>query len=313
MSNIFHKDEIFEDARAAWNEYRRNPGRFAFPERITAELTNHCNLNCRICPRQKVEMAQGYMGMPLFKKIIDEAAQFLPICLVPFFRGEALLHPDFLEMLSYAKRKGMKPIQISSNATLLTESLVKGILDLEIDVISFSIHIDETPKERYRNLLLFLEEKRKQDKALPNIQVSCVKTEDNTDRIDGFVNFWLDKADRVRVYDAHSLDGRLGHIEDDDDMARRPCLKLLTDIAIYWNGDVAVCNHDWQRDRHIGNLSMDSIGSIWKSAAYSRLRECHLAGDCKDLMPCGDCSHWKAYYKKRPVIGKVYEKKVCAV
>ena len=43
-----------------------------FPERITVELTNRCNLECTFCPRHLVEMKLGNMEMSLFKKIVDQ-------------------------------------------------------------------------------------------------------------------------------------------------------------------------------------------------------------------------------------------------
>ena len=307
MSNIFHKDKIFEDASRAWSEYRCNPERFAFPERVTVELTNHCNLNCGVCPRNKADMVQGYMDFTVFKKIIDEMSQYLPVGLVPFFRGEALLHPDFANMLRYANAKKIKPIQISSNATLLTEKLAKEILDLEIDSLSFSIHADAAPAKGQKGLICLLEEKKRRNRTLPNIQISRVKTKENSESIDDFVRYWRNKADRVRIYHAHSLDGRFGHIANDSIMARRPCLKLLTDMVVYWNGDIAICNHDWQRKTLIGNVTNSPLEDIWRNESYEGIRKKHLDGDHRGLLPCEDCSHWKAYYNKENFIGEIYE------
>ena len=62
-----------------------------FPNRITIELTNQCNVSCTFCPRQQVPMEIGFMKKELYYKIIDEAARHLPIKIVIFFRGESLL------------------------------------------------------------------------------------------------------------------------------------------------------------------------------------------------------------------------------
>ena len=93
--------------------------RLDFPNRITVELTNQCNVSCSFCPRQDVPMEIGFMDMGLYRKIIDEAAQHLPVKLVLFFRGESLLHPHFLQCLGYAKERGIGPIQFASNALAL--------------------------------------------------------------------------------------------------------------------------------------------------------------------------------------------------
>ena len=70
-----------------------------FPNRITIELTNQCNVSCSFCPRQKINMEIGFMDIKLYKKIIDEASSHLPVKLVLFFRGESMLHPQFIECL----------------------------------------------------------------------------------------------------------------------------------------------------------------------------------------------------------------------
>ena len=57
-----------------------------FPNRVTVELTNDCNVSCTFCNRQKIAMDIGYMEEKLFYKIIDEMEDHLTIKLVPFFR-----------------------------------------------------------------------------------------------------------------------------------------------------------------------------------------------------------------------------------
>jgi len=322
MRQLFHKSSILNEPMKAWDRYKKEPESFGFPERITVELTNRCNLECFMCPRTKVDMKPGDMNIDLYRKIIDEASKHLPVCLVPFFRGESLLHQQFLKMLALAKDNGLGPIQLATNAYLLNMHRTKGILDLGVDFVSFSIDVNnkeiyEAIRQKsdyakvFKNLCYFLEEKERRNKALPRTQVSAVRTEKNSDFIEDFINFWIDKVDAVRIYTAHSADGRPGSIEDDKegDFERIPCLKLLTDMVIYYNGDVAICNHDWERKAFIGNVNNESIEQIWNSSAYSEIRKRHISGDFKGVSPCGHCSHWKAYCKEGCMIGEVYEKR----
>ena len=41
-----------------------------FPKVIDIELTNHCDLNCRMCSRQLMTRKLGYMNINIFNKII---------------------------------------------------------------------------------------------------------------------------------------------------------------------------------------------------------------------------------------------------
>jgi molybdenum cofactor biosynthesis enzyme MoaA len=89
----------------------------------------------------------GFMDKEVFEKIVDECAEHLPVALVPFFRGESLLHNHFNDFIRYAKAKGLGPIQFTTNATLLNEKMNERILSSGIDFISFSL--DTIDKESY--------------------------------------------------------------------------------------------------------------------------------------------------------------------
>jgi radical SAM protein with 4Fe4S-binding SPASM domain len=223
-------------------------------------------------------------------------------------------------MVDYALHKGLKPIQIATNAFFLNPDITKRLLGLGIDFISFSVDVNNPEiykkirknldfKKVFSNIMYFLEIKRKKGLGLPEIQVSAVKTDKNAPFIQEFIDFWKNKVDRVRIYYAHSLKNYLGEIQNNKaHKKRKPCLKLLTDMVIYWNGDVAICNHDWQRDIFIGNTDKESIKEIWNNPIYKDIRKKHLNNDLGNISPCNYCSHWQTYYQEKHLIGELYEK-----
>lgn len=292
-----------------------------FPSRVTVEITNNCNLKCTMCPRAYMKSSTGYMSMLLFKKIIDEISMYKDIALVPFFRGESLLHPEFIEMMKYAKQKRICPIQFTTNASRLTEDIADALIDMELDFISFSV--DSIDRDTYGsirkgselqdvlgNIEKFSEIKRKRGQDKPEIQVSVVKTEDTIDSIDEFVNFWQGRVDRVRVYEEHSKDGSFGSLSKDHDVfaseARQPCLKPFSDFIIYWDGSVALCNHDWDRKSAIGNVAQNSIKEIWQNDKYRKIRDAHIKENNELEELCKRCDHWKSYYLEQHRIGELY-------
>jgi radical SAM protein with 4Fe4S-binding SPASM domain len=265
-------------------------------------------------------MEIGFMKLRLFKKIVDEASAHLPVTLVPFFRGEPLLHGDFIKMVSYAKDRGLSPIQIATNAFLLNEEAAIKILDLHIDFISFSVDalnpaaykkMRNSPDYKIvlKNILAFIKLKARKKNSNTQIQVSAVRTPENSNYMGDFVKFWIDKVDRVRIYRAHSINGNLGKINYNVNIRRKPCRKVFTDMVIYWDGKVAICNHDWQRGFFIGDVGKENISKIWVSKRYEQIRERHLLNHLKDFAPCNYCSHWPVYYQKKHFIGELYEKK----
>jgi radical SAM protein with 4Fe4S-binding SPASM domain len=312
---------IREPLQTAWpvnNTKRLYP---QFPDRVTVELTNNCNLKCTMCPRVYMKSSTGYMSTSLFKKVIDEISMYRDIALVPFFRGESLLHPEFIEMMKYAKQKRICPIQFTTNASKLTEDIAQALIGMELDFISFSVDsIDQDTYGNIRkgaelqdvmgNIEKFSEIKRKKGQDKPEIQVSVVKTEGTIDSIDEFVDFWQGRVDRVRVYKEHSKNGNFGSLSKNHDVItseeRQPCLKPFSDFIIYWDGSVALCNHDWDRRDAIGNVNHNSIKEIWQNGKYKKIRDAHIKNNNKLEELCKRCDHWKSYYLEQHQIGELY-------
>lgn len=128
-----------------------------------------------------------------------------------------------------------------------------------------------------------------------------------------FVDFWQGKVDRVRIYIEHSTGMSPGNITQELPVLknRHACHKLFTDLVIYWNGEVGLCNHDWTRlngGQPIANVQHSSIAEIWRSDEYTEFRNRHIAGDVTDMVPCNGCDHWKMYYLDTGFMGRVYPK-----
>ena len=296
-----------------------NPGRF--PKRITLELTNRCNMSCTFCPRRIMKGHEGFLDTQLAKRLIDEIAENLPVALVPFFRGESLLHPEWLNILSYAKHKGLGPIQLATNATLMDQIAAEAILDLGLDFISFSMDTSDPDiyhrtrrganyQEVVKNILFLLELKERRGLNLPETQVSAVETPAHRPGMAAFIAFWKPKVDRVRIYIEHSRDGHAGSIAEPlpDFDTRLPCRKVFTDMVIYWDGEVATCNHDWARDasHRIGNVKDKGIAAVWQSDRYQAIREAHKKGELSGEPPCDFCDHWKMHYLPEGYLGTIY-------
>jgi MoaA/NifB/PqqE/SkfB family radical SAM enzyme len=121
-----------------------------FPQRITIELTSSCNLTCTMCPRHFISEKESVMDGALFEKIIHEMMGNPIDAVVPFFRGEPLMHPEFLDMMGKLKEKTSAKLQLATNALLLTPALSAALVDLDIDFISFSL--DAFHKETYEKI-----------------------------------------------------------------------------------------------------------------------------------------------------------------
>jgi len=293
-----------------------------FPRRITLELTNRCNLNCTFCPRKLMEKNYGDISVSMAFHLIDQMSEHLPVTLVPFFRGEPLLHHSWRTIIRYAKKRGIGPIQMTTNGNLLDENAAMSMIELGVDFLSFSVDtVDPALYEKHRrgghyesvvqNIQRLVSLRRKLNGSQPTIQVSAVATDSYRSGIDNFIRFWQPFVDRVRIYYEHSKDNNPGSIVEPLPLFthRLPCWKPFTDMVIYWDGGVALCNHDWTRkkDQLLGRADEEPLAEIWQKGLYLEIRDAHLKGNVNHISPCDGCDHWKMYYLKEGYLGRVYE------
>lgn len=80
-----------------------------YPHRIVIELTPQCNLSCSMCPRNYIQTNDGYMSRDLWRRLVNEIVRNEPDTIVlPFWRGELLLHPYFIALILYASNKSYR-------------------------------------------------------------------------------------------------------------------------------------------------------------------------------------------------------------
>jgi len=115
----------------------------ALPYTVQIEITNECNLNCRMCPRTDLKVPIKSMRLNTYKKIVNKLTGVNELILTGW--GEPLFHRQIIEMVKYAKKKGFR-VRLTTNGTLLTKTLQDELLNSGIDEITFSV--DEVRKSK---------------------------------------------------------------------------------------------------------------------------------------------------------------------
>jgi len=94
------------------------------PIMINIDLTNRCNLRCPVCFANA--SVRGEVVEPTIEQVdrmldaVCAATQVLPAC-VQFSGGEPTIHPEFLEALRRARRRGFAQLQIATNGIRFVE------------------------------------------------------------------------------------------------------------------------------------------------------------------------------------------------
>jgi sulfatase maturation enzyme AslB (radical SAM superfamily) len=107
------------------------------------ELTNNCNLNCKMCIYKKLHGKTGNMSRSLYESCVTQLSEMGLDTLYLHFGGESLLHPEFKDFLKFAvqcrDKGGIRSIAWIDNGMLFNQNIADLVVDLKVDTISFSL------------------------------------------------------------------------------------------------------------------------------------------------------------------------------
>ncbi|MDR1308888.1 MAG: radical SAM protein [Deltaproteobacteria bacterium] len=121
-------------------------GQKARPPRLVAwETTRACNLACRHCRAEaQPAPAPGELDGAESMDLLARLAAFSPPPMVILSGGEPLMRPDILDLARRGTSLGLRML-LSTNGTLLSPSLAKGIKKAGIRRLSLSLDAPEAP------------------------------------------------------------------------------------------------------------------------------------------------------------------------
>ena len=317
------QDERFLEYRRQWYEYPRHFVVGKFPIHLDIESTNACNLRCPFCAvtfKNWGPYRRGYMELPLFKRIIDEGVENGLCSLKLSLRGEPMLHPKLIEMVRYAKDRGILDVYFNTNATLLDEDKINRLIDAGLDRISISVEgITKEVYESYRvgakydevlaNMKALRLIRDRRGLSYPQIRVQTVLLPELKEGFPQYVEFWQEIADEVAYLDSR-------HETPDDDhrglVADWACPFLWQRMAILWDGTLLPCLMHGVSEFNLmalGNIKEISIKEAWQSQRATQYRELHKSGQAHQLEACDRCSYRAMELEKLGIKeGVVYSK-----
>lgn len=243
-------DKKYLEYRRRWKENPKNYIVGDFPIHLDLEGNTVCNLKCFMC-FQSYDAPQPaiFMNMDLFKKIIDEGTE-KDLCSVKTqYRGEPLLNPNMIEMVRYAKEKGMIEVMFNTNANLLTEEKSRELIKAGLDKLICSV--DGCTKKVYesvriggnfdtvvKNIETMQRLKKEMGSKKPVVRVQMVDTPRNHHQINDYIKFWGKIADDVAI--ENMLDWNAKE-EDHRPLKEFACAQLWQRLLITADGDVLPC------------------------------------------------------------------------
>ena len=271
-----------------------------FPSHVDIELSSLCNLNCPMCytttDEFKEKVDQQTMNYELFKKIIDECAEYNLFSIRLSLRGEAFLNKHIYDMIKYAKDKGIKEISTLTHGGFLDEEKFQKLIDLELDWLTISFDgIDEMyEKIRYplkfddavKKIKKFKEMKEKQNKVKPVIKVQTVWPA-ISDNPETFYKIFNPITDQI------ASNPLIDYLHKDTDILYEEnftCPQLWQRLVIGADGKAQLCANDEFELNIIGDVNKETLYDVWHGNNMTRAREIHLKHQgVNSLSPCKHC------------------------
>ena len=174
------------------------------------DITNRCNLRCPICFANA--NSAGYVYEITYKQAVAMLRLLMenepkPYA-VQFSGGEPTIHPEFLDMVKYARKLGFVQIQVATNGVKLAEEpdFAQEMLDAGLHTVYLQFDgVDERVYEVARGRKLFEVKKRaieacRNTKPTPlsTVLVPTIVKGVNDDQIIKIINFAIENIDVVR-------------------------------------------------------------------------------------------------------------------
>lgn len=285
------------------------------PEYLQLDICGFCNLSCSICPQGEEGTIQerGMMDFELYKKIIDKAKEAGIFTVILVVSGEPLLHPNFFEMVRYAKATKLK-VQSSTNATLLDIEKAKKLIESGLDEIILSFDtVDKELYENYRrgasfqavltNIINFLELREKLKSAKPFVVMQNLQPcpdaggqklqieEDFLRTFGKHANLWIMPKYFSDWSGLMKNRKEFSYLENAKQVGKgyRVCEAVYHRLVASWDGKVLACCSDFVRGQVLGDLSRQSIMQAWNSVQFVDLRRKLIHKQYTELPLCRNC------------------------
>jgi len=214
--------------------------------------------------------------------------------------NEPLLIPELENYITYARKKGMVNVFLSTNAILLNNERAKSLirsgltkLFISIDAIKARTYMLQRGSPKYNqvvnNTLNFIAVRNEMNLRYPLVRVNFLKNKLNESEESEFINYWSDKADMVIIQEMYETIDKISNIFIPGTNKNFRCSFPFKQLVINHQGDILPCCTMHGLKMIIGNVCTMTMYEAWNSFRMKTLREIHRTGRY-DLNPvCNYC------------------------
>lgn len=272
----------YKEYRSNWSKLAKSQIVREYPLLVDLELASICSLKCPMCYTITEEFKKNVntklMDFNLFQRVVDEIGGKVPALRLSL-RGEATLHPKFVQCIEYAKAKGIKEVSTLTHGGRLKPDFVEKIISAGIDWITISVDgVGETYEkirkpikfnEILENIKGIFEFKQKHSLRRPVIKVQGIwpAIKENPDL------YYSTFSPFVDLVAFNPLIDYLGNDTEIDYLEEFCCPQQYQRLVIGADGLVMKCSNDEENREVIGNVNIKSVFEIWHGEKMQMVRE----------------------------------------
>ena len=245
---------------------------------VNIELTNKCNLKCKMCYRNHMTDREGSMSKKLFLKIIKDLQGIEGIEEIYLhWRGEPTMSELLPEAVRIVKQMLNSKVIIFTNSTLLNKGKMQELMAAKVDSINFSLDADS--KDAYEGIrgvncfetvkenILIAAQTRKEGDYKTKLFIYGVVLEEN------MLELLKLKRDFENIVDELFLKYDMRKESPTRGVPKNYWTWPFNNLLICWDGEVAPCCVDVNHDYRVGNVKNNSVREIFDGVKFSLLRE----------------------------------------
>lgn len=278
------------------------------PPLLDVEPTTGCNKTCLKCFQNfnppQIKQMDFQFTCDLLTEFAEKGGESLKLT----YRGEPLLYPQFIDVVSFAKIAMHIPrVVFNTNAFYLSLEMSKKLINIGVDEIICSV--DSCRENMYetlqghgfhiviRNIFQITILKQLYGKKKPVITIKACKNEYNKEEMESgeFQEFWKNYDVKVVIDDQYDLSD---WSEDATVLDNFCCEELWKRLVVLVDGTVLPCcaayNYNTNEAYSVGNAKTHSLEDIWSSKKIKRLRSLHKEGKSHRIEMCKRCRGRKA-------------------
>jgi MoaA/NifB/PqqE/SkfB family radical SAM enzyme len=304
--------------RFKWYNYPRMQYVCRFPDHVDVEISSACNMKCPMCytitDEFKAKVKKSLMDMDLFKKIIDECTRYGVYSIRLSLRGEVFIHKEVVEMIRYAKLKGIKEVSTLTNNLSLTPVIFRECMDAGLDWLTISfdglgqtyewIRQPAKYEESYAKIKEYHTIKKDAHSLKPVIKVQTVWPAIKDCAMEYYEVF-------APYVDDIAINPLVDYLHNDEDISYLDgftCPVLYQRLVIGSDGIVLLCSNDEFCMHPVGDANKESLYDIWNGKIMTEAREAHREKKGVELLE--PCRHCYLPRKTQPVIENIGDREI---